>query len=398
MDGPYEFGMRTRNRTPAVAPFPLPPPLQRMLDLGKANLETPFKGLTADGTVAPGLYRIEKTGHALADLVAAARRYLAALTPAERTRTSFTVDSTAWQAWCNIHPFMMRHGQCLKDLGADAREAAFGLLRASLSAAGFQSARDVMRLNETVLELTGRPEEYGEWLYWISIMGEPSATEPWGWQIDGHHLIVNCFVLGDQMVLTPNFMGSEPVHARTGRYSGTRVFDAEERDGHLFMGTLSPEQRAQATIGDKLPFDVMATAFHDNDTMPYRGVRWAELARGQQEAMESLIGLYTGRIRPGHAEVRYAEVKRHLESTWFAWIGAFDETSPFYYRIHNPVILIEFDHQSGIVYDNDHHARNHIHTCVRTPNGNDYGKDLLRLHYARHDHSDPASPHRQGKA
>jgi hypothetical protein len=28
----------------------------------------------------------------------------------------------------------------------------------------------------------------------------------------------------------------------------------------------------------------------------------------------------------------------------------------------------------------DRHTRDHIHTIVRTPNGNDYGKDLLRQH------------------
>jgi hypothetical protein len=41
-------------------------------------------------------------------------------------------------------------------------------------------------------------------------MGTPSATEPWGWQLDGHHAIVNYFVLGDQVVMTPHFFGSEP--------------------------------------------------------------------------------------------------------------------------------------------------------------------------------------------
>ena len=70
-----------------------------------------------------------------------------------------------------------------------------------------------MRLNHAIREITGRDDEYGEWLYWISLMGTPSADEPWGWQIDGHHLIVNCFVLGDQVVMTPMFMGSEPVAA-----------------------------------------------------------------------------------------------------------------------------------------------------------------------------------------
>jgi hypothetical protein len=75
-----------------------------------------------------------------------------------------------------------------------------------------------MRLNEHALEITGKPEEYSEWFYWVSLFGEPAADAPWGWQIDGHHLNLNCFVLGDQLVLTPNFMGSEPVLARFGKY------------------------------------------------------------------------------------------------------------------------------------------------------------------------------------
>jgi hypothetical protein len=64
----------------------------------------------------------------------------------------------------------------------------------------------------------------------------------------------------------------------------------------------------------------------------------------RRERLEALLGTYVGRIRPGHAEIRYAEVKRHLGETHFAWIGPFDDTSPFYYRILSPVILVEFDH------------------------------------------------------
>jgi hypothetical protein len=39
--------------------------------------------------------------------------------------------------------------------------------------------------------------------------------------------------------------------------------------------------------------------------------------------------------------------------------------------------------------DPDMPNRAHIHAVVRTPNGNDYGKDLLRLHYMQHPHSSP---------
>jgi hypothetical protein len=77
-------------------------------------------------------------------------------------------------------------------------------------------------------------------------------------------------------------------------------------------------------------------------------------------------------------------VQRHLADTCFAWMGGVDEDSAFYYRLHSPVALIEFDHQRGIVFDNDQPSRHHIHTVVRTPNGN---RDLLRQHHARFDHS-----------
>ena len=80
-----------------------------------------------------------------------------------------------------------------------------------------------MRLNETIAEMTGRYDQYGEGHYWFTIMGTPSAEEPWGWQLDGHHLVINYFVLKDQIVMTPTFMGSEPVYAASGKYRGIRV-------------------------------------------------------------------------------------------------------------------------------------------------------------------------------
>ena len=267
------------------------------------------------------------------------------------------------------------------------RDSALGLIRESLSTQGFQTARDVMRLNELVLAITGSRAEYGEWLYWMSILGTPSADGPWGWQIDGHHLIVNCFILGDQIVMTPMFLGSEPVAAHEGPYAGTRVFQAEEQGGLALMRALTPEQRRQATLAAELPGEVFTAAFRDNVELKYEGIRGDVLASGQQRLLLEVLETYVARIRPGHAGVRLDEVKRHFAETHFAWMGGADEDSVFYYRIHSPVILIEFDHQAGIAFANDEPTRRHIHTVVRTPNGNDYGKDLLRQHHEQHDHS-----------
>jgi hypothetical protein len=241
-----------------------------------------------------------------------------------------------------------------------------------------------MRLNYTIGEITGKWDEYGEWLYWLSIFGTPSADEPWGWQIDGHHLIVNCFVLGDQVVMTPTFLGSEPVLAVEGKYAGTRVFEAEETNGLALMQALTPEQRKRALIGESADYDGFTHAFRDNHRLSYEGIRYDAMSGSQQGLLQRLIETYVGQMRPGHAAIKLAEVRRHLAETHFAWMGGYDDDSVFYYRLYSPVLLVEFDHQAGLALDNDQPSRNHIHTVVRTPNGNDYGKDLLRQHYAQY--------------
>jgi len=364
-------------------PFEMPEGLratrQRILD----QAASPYVGITADGTPTSGLYDLHPTGVSTRPILDAANALLAALTPEQCATLGFPIESDAWRTWSNISPFLVRHGLHLGSLADEQRELALGLLRASLSAAGYQTARDVMRLNHTIAELTGGWDELGEWMYWLSLFGTPSETEPWGWQIDGHHLIVSGFVLGDRLVMTPMFMGSEPVIAESGAYAGTSVFEAEEAGGYALMRALTPEQQETARIGMTLPGDVLASAASDNIQLPYAGIRFADLSTAQQRLLLATVETYVGRIRPGHAEVRLDEVRRHLDATSFAWIGACDDTSPFYYRVQSPVVLIEFDHQRGIHLQNDAPTRAHIHTVVRTPNGNDYGKDLLRQHLAQ---------------
>ena len=358
---------------------------------GDASVAQPFKGITTDGRSLPGLFPIRETGISAQPIKETAERFLASLGDEDRLSASFALDSDVWRRWSNIHVYVMRHGAWLDAMSPSQREQALGLLRASLSPSGYQTARDVMRLNEVIREITGRDNEYGEWLYWLSILGTPSASEPWGWQIDGHHLIVNCLVLGDQIVMTPMFMGSEPVVAQTGKYAGTSVFRSEEREGLAFMRSLAPGQRSRATLGMDLPGEVFTTAFRDNFELKYEGMRYSELSSVQQAQLLRVIDVYIDRVRPGHAQVRMDEVKQHLGETYFAWMGGCEEDSVFYYRVHSPVLLIEFDHQRGVALDNDEPSRQHIHSVVRTPNGNDYGKDLLRQHHEQFDHSHPVS-------
>ena len=348
------------------------------------GLAEPFKGITTKGSVVDGLFPIKPTGVSNAPVRQAAEKFLASLTAEQRGKVLFRIDDAEWRKWMNQH-FYQRQGVTFHEMKPPQREAAFGLMSASLSAKGMRLTRDIMRLNETLAELTDDHVFLGEWLYFITIMGKPSPAEPWGWQLDGHHAIINYFVLGDQVVMTPHFAGSEPVIATSGKYKGTAILQEEQEQGLNLIHAFSDAQRKQAILSfSKTGNNNLTEAFRDNVVLDHAGIRASELLARQQQQMIELAGLYIGNMDDGHAKVKMDEVKRYLDSTYFGWIGGTDRASVFYYRIHSPVVLIEFDHQRpanlrGIGANGP--TRQHIHTVVRTPNGNDYGKDLLRQHY-----------------
>lgn len=366
---------------------------QRSQAAEKQGLAEPFKGVTADGKAVADLFAIKSTGVSTEPVKKAADAFLAALTAAQRAKTAFPLDDDEWRKWMNQH-FYVRQGVSFQELSAPQRDSALALLKAALSARGLKQTRDIMRLNEALGELNNNDfEQYGEWKYHLTVMGKPSATEPWGWQFDGHHAIINYFVLGDQVVMTPFFAGSEPVIATSGKHKGISVLQDEQNRGLALVTTFDEAQRAKAILStEKTRNNNLTEAWKDNAVVPVAGIRASELNDAQRRQLVDLIALYIGNMQEGHARVRMSEVERHLPTTTFAWIGKTEPSSVFYYRIQSPVLLIEFDHQTPanlrqLAANPNVPNHEHIHVVVRTPNGNDYGKDLLRQHYAQHRHS-----------
>jgi len=398
---PY-YGLGLRKRSPVASRAlarDVGERFGRMRENGERMVREPFKGITSDGNVIPDLFPLKATGISTEPIRRAALEFRDLLNAEQRQTLQFDVTSDAWRSWWNIHPFLLRHGVLLENLDDQQRAAALRLVQQTLSERGFRTARDIMRLNYTIGEITGSWTEYGEWVYFVSFFGEPSETEPWGWQIDGHHLIVNCFVIGDQVVITPVFMGSEPVVAETGIYRGTSVLQTEQNTGLELINTFNAQQRSKTILYDSILSTVLppergigsdgrvqTAAFRDNMQIPYEGIRSDELSAGQREQLMNLAQLYTSNMRPGHAELWLETVRQHLDDTYFMWMGGTGPEDVFYYRIHSPVILIEFDHQPGIAFESNEPTRAHIHTVIRTPNGNDYGRDYLRQHHARFEH------------
>jgi hypothetical protein len=361
-------------------------------DYEKEGLAAPFKGITTNGEVMPELFEIKPSGVSTEPMRNAAIAFLNTLTSVQLARTIYPVDDIEWRKWMNQH-FYARQGVCFADMTETQRAAAFGLVRTSLSTQGFELTRNIMRLNETLAELSGDHDFLGEWLYFIQIYGKPSATDPWGWKLEGHHAIINYFVLGDQVVMTPLFIGSEPVKATSGKYAGIEILQKEQNDGLGMLRALPDAQQKKAVLNfSKTGNNNLTEAFKDNVVIDYTGLRTNELTGPTRQRFRDLINAYVSNMDQGHARVKMDEVDRHLDNTWFTWIGGTQPDSVFYYRVQSPVILIEFDHQRPanlrkFAAEPSKPVRSHIHCVVRTPNGNDYGKDLLRQHYLAHPHT-----------
>jgi hypothetical protein len=192
--------------------------------------------------------------------------------------------------------------------------------------------------------------------------------------------------------MTPTFVGSEPVVATSGKYAGTKILQEEQDQGLAMVNSLDRAGREKAIVeASKTANNNLTEAFRDNAVVAYAGLRASSMSGPQRQKLLDLMALYVRNMDEGHGRVKMQDVERHLDETYFAWIGGTEPTSVFYYRIQSPVILIEFDHQRPanlrqLAADPNAPQRQHIHIVVRTPNGNDYGKDLLRQHLAAHRH------------
>jgi hypothetical protein len=94
------------------------------------GLAAPFRGITTDGKVIPGLFEISPSGVSTEPVRNAAEKFIASLTSVQLARTMFPVDDIQWRKWMNQH-FYARQGISFQEMTDVQRDAAFGLMRAS---------------------------------------------------------------------------------------------------------------------------------------------------------------------------------------------------------------------------------------------------------------------------
>ena len=273
-----------------------------------------FVGIVSEKGTKKGLYTVKSTGVSNQPIIAAAVEYLGALSPEQKIKTQFAVDDPEWRKWSNVdNGIYVRQGISFEEMSAEQKKLAWQLLQESLSAKGIELSKNIMKTDQTLKELNDDELSYGEEKYFITIMGIPSKTEPWGWQLDGHHLVINYFVLGDQVVVTPMFLGAEPVTTTSGKYIGNSVLQDEQNLGLELLQSLDDEQQREAILEKiKNPVDLRAQAGKDNLLMEYSGISAKNFSSTQKKQLTELISLFVNNMRDEHARVRLGVIVHQL--------------------------------------------------------------------------------------
>jgi len=314
-----------------------------------------------------------ETGQRMAE---AAMIFLASLAPEQQARVVFTVESAERLNWHYLP--RERQGLPFKEMNGSQRKLAHALLSSGLSRRGYAKALDIMGLESILGELEGpaRRHPRDPDLYHFTLFGTPSDESPWGWRVEGHHLSVNFLIVtGNRIAPTPNFFGANPARVFQGPLAGLRILGAEEDLARRLLASLDAAQQARVIIDAEAPPDIVTQAeprvIIDSPT----GLGAADMTEDQRELLINVVVEYTSRMPDDVADTRMNQIEKdgkgHIH---FAWAGSVNPGKGHYYRLHGPSFLIE--------YDNTQNNANHIHTVWRDLK-DDWGDDLLRVHYSR---------------
>jgi len=310
-------------------------------------------------------------------MAAAARLFLDSLDDGQRASIWYPdLGSSDRTKWSNLPPVASpRPGTHIGDLGEGQRVLLQDLLRASTSSQGYHKLTGAIRAEEVLHHQRDRRGIFSPAYYYTTIYGSP-GDENWAWMLTGHHMTVIFTVAGDRTGFTPMFTGAQPLQIPDGVYAGWQVLPKDAARAGDLLAALSGEQQRVAVIGETAPDDVLAGPGREASLKSYQGIAAAQLDAAQQRLLWLLVEEFVGNAEADAAEAQLALVKDGWPETYFAWIGPPpDPTTRYYFRVHGPRILIEYNVEVPTAIDGGH-----VHGITRDP-ANDYGMDWLGLHY-----------------
>ena len=242
----------------------------------------------------------------------AAEAFLRNLEPDQKAQATFPFDHDERENWHYVP--RPRTGLSRGDMTPAQVNVAESLMAVSLSADGVRKAHSIVR-HETILgELeasvgTLRFDRL-EGLYYFSIFGTPGSAEPWGWQVDGHHLSLNMTVIGGERIsVTPSFFGANPAEVPHGPHKGLRILKEEEDAARSLLRSLDAEQVQRCTIYPTAPPDLITRASRRVELDEPVGIPASMMTADQREGLVRLIEVYVERKQANVAREQLRKIR-----------------------------------------------------------------------------------------
>lgn len=311
------------------------------------------------------------------DVVKLADQFLLTLPSDLKTKAQYPFESDERFNW-NFVP-TTRNGVSFHDFDSKQKAAALALLKASLSDQGYKKASGIIALETILREVEGRKADdtYRDPLnYFFTIFGTPSADQPWGWRIEGHHLALNfSSVNGIIESSTPSFMGANPGIVKRGASTGTQVLKQETDLGFVLVNSFSASQLRIARFSNQALPEIVSGNSRKAESLEPKGISFTEFSEAQKKTFMQLLDVYVKNYQLGFSKKLMDKITAAgIENLFFAWAGSLQPGEGHYYRIQGPMLLIEYDNTQG--------NANHVHTVVRDLT-NDFAEDILREHYEK---------------
>ncbi|MEM0927242.1 MAG: DUF3500 domain-containing protein, partial [Planctomycetota bacterium] len=293
-----------------------------------------------------------------------AKAFLESLDESQRSKVAEELGSPERRRWTNLPQRSGNGGLALGKCDEKQMKAFCDMMATLLSESGYRKICHVMLADDQLLD-GGKPRAgFGTEDFFVVLFGEPSVTEPWGFQLDGHHLGLNLSIKGDSITLAPSHTGAQPVTFTLGEKE-IRPLPAENDLAFELVNSLSKRQKDEAVLSDQRGNLVAGPG---NDRIPkLGGVSCESFDAAQLDLLGKLINEWVGILPAEQAQRRMNALKKEFPEMKFGWRGPTTRGAPIYYSIQGPTLLIEYAAQ-------DRRA-NHIHTIYRYPT-NEYGNQL----------------------
>jgi hypothetical protein len=241
----------------------------------------------------------------------------------------------------------IKPGLRLERMNADQKTAAWDILSAVLSPRGIEKTRDVMNLQQVLIELGSSPSARSPERYSFAIFGEPAADQAWAMRLEGHHLSLTFNVANDRLVgVTPSSFSVNPNRVEHGgSHNGLITLKREDSLARKLAADLAGPVKDRAFFMTESFFrNVRALAGREQPFKTREGVPVAELATAQRDLLIEIVDAYTAEhlAAPFASAVTDRIRSSDDASTHFAFAGATEIGKPAYYRIHGDRVLIEF--------------------------------------------------------